>query len=52
MKDEIWEIWNGLSLKETIMLAEKFNIQTLDGIFKNEGLRKYLKENYGKEKGK
>lgn len=38
----IWEIWNKLTLKETIELEKRFNIQTMEAIWKNEKLVKYL----------
>jgi hypothetical protein len=38
-------MWNKLPLKETIELAEKFNIQTMEAIWKNEKLVEHLIKN-------
>jgi hypothetical protein len=41
----ILEIWNKLSLKEMIELAERFNIQTMQAIWENKKLVEYLIKN-------
>lgn len=42
--NKIWEIWNKLPLKKTIELEKRFNIQTMETIWKSKELAKYLKE--------
>lgn len=48
--DEILEKWYTMSLKIKQEILDKFNVDTLEGVMKNEKLRSYVKENFMKSK--
>ena len=50
MTDEILEKWYTMPLKVKQEILDKFNVETLGGVLKNEKLRTYVKENFMKSK--